>query len=240
MKHLFLTAASLSLLACSPSVMAHDGGGSSDNRAMITVSATGMSSQTPDIASVSAGVVTEGKTAGQAMQANANLMSAVFKELQAAGLPPKNVQTSQLSLQPRYNYENNKAPVITGYEARNTVSAKSEDLDAVGPMLDALVRAGVNTINGVEFSVKDPTIGKAKALESAIKEAKEKAEFMARAAGVRLGKLQSLSESTGGNYYPQPMMMARTEMASDIANTQISAGEQSLSVTVNLVYAIVD
>jgi len=206
---------------------------------VISVSATGSTAQTPDTASVSAGVVTQGKTAGQAMRANAEKMNRVFTELKAAGILDKNIQTSQLSLQPRYDYSDRRAPKIQGYEARNTVSAKTEDLDGVGPMLDALVVAGVNNINGVQFSVKDAKAAKDKARDDAIREARAKAAAMADAAGVRLGKLQSLSESSGG-FRPQPLMAAARSASFDTAPTPVAAGEQTLSVTINMTYSIIE
>ena len=171
------------------------------------------------------------------MFGNATKMTRVFEELEAAQIEKKNITTSQLSLQPRYNYQNRQSPKIEGYEARNTVSAKTYDLDNVGSMLDALVKAGVNNINGVQFSVKDPKAAQDKAREEAILEAKAKAEAMAKAAGVKLGKLKSINESRS-NYAPQPVAYARASLAAESVSTPMSAGEQSLSITVNMTYEI--
>ena len=205
--------------------------------AQITVSATGEVSQIPDRASVSAGVVTQASTADAAMSANAAKMSAAFDELRQAGIKEKNIRTSQMSLSPRYNYKNRQSPNITGYEVRNTVSATAEDLDKVGPMLDALVKAGVNNINGVNFSVNEPEAAKAEAREKAVKAAKAKAEAMAKAAGVSLGNLTAISENSRGGFRPQPVAFARAESL-QASSTPIAAGEQNLSVTVNLTYEI--
>ena len=202
----------------------------------ITVSASSDVTTAPDLATVSAGVVTRGVTAGEAMRENANLMSQVFEQLKSAGLAPRDIQTSQLSLQPKYDRQNRSEPRITGYEARNTVTARTFDLDNVGPMLDALVKAGVNTINGVQFGVRDPKTAQALARDAAIREARAKAQSMATSAGVRLGPLQSLSENSRSGR-PQPMMMARSSMAME-ADTPIAQGEQTISVTVNMVYEI--
>ena len=207
--------------------------------AKIQVSATGTANMAPDMATVSAGVVAQGKTAREAMFGNATKMTRVFEELDAAGIEKKYITTSQLSLQPKYNYQNRQAPKIEGYEARNTVSAKTYDLDTVGAMLDALVKAGVNNINGVQFSIKDSKSARDKAREDAIREAREKAESMAAAAGVKLGKLKSLSES-GGNINARPVAYAMESRSAGGASTPISAGEQSISVTVNMSYDIVE
>ena len=205
----------------------------------LEVTATGKVSTAPDRATVSAGVVTEGKTAREAMMANATKMNAVFEGLKAAGIAEKNIQTSQLSLQPRYNYKDQQTPKIDGYEARNTVTAKSEDLQSVGAMLDALVKAGVNNIGGVEFSVDNPEAAINEARTKAINSAKEKAQSMAEAAGVKLGHLMMMSEVNSGNQ-PRPMMMQASFRgeAMDSSPTPIAGGEQSLQVTVNLSYAI--
>lgn len=237
MKKLILITASVFAMSCSSN--AHETGSDATHQVSmgkIYASGTGHAAQAPDQASVSAGVVTEGETAGEAMRKNADLMTSTFAALKKAGIAERNIQTSQMSLQPRYDYQNGQKPRITGYEVRNTVSAKSEDLKKVGPMLDALVDAGVNNINGVTFTIKDSESAKDKARVAAIETAKVKAQGMAKAAGVRLGKILEIRES-GGNYQPpQPMMMS-ARIESD-ASTPIAAGEQTLSVTVDLTYAI--
>ncbi len=206
----------------------------------LNVSATGHADVAPDRATVSAGVVQQGKTAREAMMANATLMTAVYDELETAKIPKSDITTSQLSLQPQYDRRDRNKPTIKGYEARNTVTVKSDDLEQVGPMLDALVRAGVNNINQVTFTVKDPKSALEKAREDAIREAREKAKNMAAAAGVKLGPLLSMNES-GGGMNPRPAMgySSRMEMSSG-AVTPISAGDQTLSVSVNLSYALID
>lgn len=202
----------------------------------ISVSATGQSYRVPDTATVSAGVVTQAATAGEAMAANSRQMNATFNALLQAGIAQRNIQTSQLSLQPRYDYTDRQAPRITGYEARNTVTAKSENLESVGAMLDALVRAGANNINGVTFSIKNPEAAKSEARAMAIQNARRQAEEMAGAAGIRLGRIVSLTES-GGYNQPRPMMMSAR--ADSMESTPVAAGEQALSVTVNITYEIV-
>ena len=228
-------AAAALLAACQPATTYINS--ASASAPQIQVSATGQSFMAPDMASVSAGVVTQGKTAREAMFGNATKMTRVFEELEAAQIEKKHITTSQLSLKPRYNYQNRQSPKIDGYEARNTVTAKTHNLDNVGAMLDALVKAGVNNINGVQFSVKDPKAAQEKAREDAILEAKAKAEAMAKAAGVKLGNLKSLTESRG-NFSPQPVAYARASLDSASVSTPISAGEQSLSITVNMTYEI--
>lgn len=238
MKKFALIAAGALVLACSPvagnPVSAHDSTHSQFSKLQVT--GTGTVSQAPDQASVSAGVVTVAASAGEAMRQNARQMTAAFKALKAAGIADRDIQTSQMSLQPQRDYQNRTKPRITGYQVSNTVRARTTNLNNVGPMLDALVGAGINSINGVNFSIKDAKNAKGKARHEAILAARAKAESMANAAGVRLGRILSLSES-GNTYNPQPMMMRSASM--DSAPTPIAAGEQNISVTVNITYEIV-
>ncbi len=242
MKKFILITASILAMSCSPvsnqTASAHDGSAAHEtiNQGKLYVSATGHAAQAPDRASVSAGVVTQAPTAGAAMRENARQMNAVFKALKAAGIVERNITTSQMSLQPQYDYQNRKAPRITGYEVRNTLSAMSDDLDKVGPMLDALVSAGVNNIGGINFSIKDAKSARAKARMDAIALARTKAENMAKAAGVRLGKVLEIREGGGYTPRPQPMMMVKS--MDMMESTPVAAGEQTLSVTVNITYAL--
>jgi len=236
MRTSFFTGVAIALLACSP-VTAHDSGQHGSDTGHISVSAVGEAQRTPDMATVSAGVVTQGQTAGEAMSANAARMSETFAELKRAGIADKDMQTSQLSLQPRYDYQNRKAPRITGYEARNTVTARTYDLNNVGPMLDALVSAGANNINGITFGVKDTKEAKSEARMEAVKNARAKAQEMAAAAGIRLGKVMSITEGSV-RAMPQPMMMRASMDMAESASTPVAAGEQTLSVNVNMVFEI--
>ena len=245
MKKFVLLTASIIAMSCSPvsnqTAIANEGAAAHQmmHQGKLFVAATGHAAQAPDRASVSAGVVTNAPTAGDAMHANARQMNAAFKALKAAGIKDRDITTSQMSLQPQYDYQNRKTPRITGYEVRNTVSAMSDDLEKVGPMLDALVSAGVNNINGVNFSIKDAKSARSKARMDAIAQARAKAENMAKAAGVKLGKVLEIRE--GSNYSPQPQpMMMRSMAADNIEATPVSAGEQTLSVTVNITYALVE
>ncbi len=203
----------------------------------ISVSATGNSYQVPDVASVSAGVVTQAANAGDAMRANAREMNAIFDALEAAGIEQRHIQTSQLSLNPQFDYSSKQRnQKIIGFEARNTVTAKSDDISQVGAMIDALVSAGANNINGINFGIKDSKAAKSDARREAVNDARRKAEEMASAAGVRLGRILDMSESSHQSG-PRPMMRAMAMESAD-SSTPISGGEQTLSVTVNITYAI--
>ena len=235
-KSLFLLASAAMLAACQPASTPSYYGPSQyqGSQAVISVSASANVKVAPDQATVSAGVVSQSKDAGQAMRDNAEKMNKVFEALDEAGIDRKNVQTSQITLQPRYDYSDRKAPRITGYEARNMITVMTDDLAKTGAMVDALVKAGINNINQVQMTVKNPEEAQNKARAEAIAKAKAKAESMAQAAGVKLGDLKSLNESGGG----RPPVMYQRAAAMEMDSTPVAPGEQTVSITVNMSYAI--
>jgi uncharacterized protein YggE len=206
--------------------------------AEFSLSATGEVTLVPDQASVSVGVVSRGDTAAAALRANANAMDGVFRELRRAGVAERDIQTSQLSVNPvytRYNSNEGEEPRIVAYEARNTVTALVRDLDDVGPAVDAMFEAGANTLNGVNFSSSRMEDARDEARRAAVANLHARRDLYAEAAGFEVVRLLNFSES-GGMSRPMPMM-ARAEFASD-AGTQIAAGELTISATINATWEI--
>ncbi len=192
---------------------------------------------TPDIAVVSAGVVTQSVDASSAMRENAARMSRVFAALKQAGIAEKDIQTTSVNLSPQYRYNNNEAPVITGYQASNTVSVRFRDIGKSGAVLDALVKQGANQINGPMLEVESPQAAQDKARLDAIKTLQARAALYAKATGLQVKRILSISESV--DYSPGPMPMARMAMAAPAAEkTDIAAGEQSIGVSVSVVFEL--
>jgi uncharacterized protein len=188
----------------------------------------------PDMAQVTAGVATTAPTAAQALSANSARMKGVFAALEKLGVPQKNIQTTNFFVSPQYSNGDNNAPRrLTGYQVNNDVTARIEDVNKLGGALDALVAAGANQINGVSFSVQNdaPLLEKARA--QAIADARARAETYARAAGVSLGPILSITEG-GGDAPPRPMY----RMAAMAAETRIAPGEQSITADVSVVWEI--
>jgi hypothetical protein len=189
----------------------------------------------PDQAQVNAGVTTSAATAAQALAANTTRMTGVFAALKKAGIAEKNIQTINFSVSPQYtNGTNTERPRLTGYQVSNDVSVRLEDVSKLGATLDALVTAGANQMNGISFSIRDTAAMLQKAREAAIADAKDRAETYARAAGVTLGPIQSISE--GGGSGPVPMFKAVRMMAS--APVPVAAGEESVAADVSVVWEI--
>ncbi|HWA91715.1 MAG TPA: SIMPL domain-containing protein [Rhizomicrobium sp.] len=203
---------------------------------LLTVSGLGEAKAVPDRATLSTGVVTQGRNAAAALAANARAMNAVFAALKAAGIADKNIQTSSMSVSPQYSdAKPGVPPKVVGYEVSNNVSVTVDGLDKLGATIDALVAAGSNQIDGPSFSIADPKPLLAVARAEAVADATERAQAYAKAAGVTLGPIQSIGE--GASYSP-PMPMSRMAFAAKDAPTPIAAGEQSVSASVTITWEI--
>lgn len=204
---------------------------------LLTVSGTGEAKATPDQASISAGVVTEAKQAGDALAANSRAMNAVFATLKRFGIADKSIQTSNFSVTPQYPDYNSKEPRrIIGYQVSNTVTVTVDDLTKLGPALDALVSSGANSLGDIAFSVRNEKPLLAEAREAAVKDALAKAETLARAAGVLLGPIVSINEE--GAAAPVRPMYRMAVAAAPAAPPPVAAGEESLTVSVTVSWEI--
>ncbi|WP_421790791.1 SIMPL domain-containing protein [Hyphobacterium sp.] len=204
----------------------------------LSLSATGEVQAAPDLAMVQSGVVSEGRTAAEALNANSRLMASVFSALDRAGIERQDVQTSNLQVNPVWsNYSSGESRRITGYQVTNMVTARVDDLDNLGGTIDALVSSGANNIQGVTFGLEDDSAARNEARRRAVAALRQTADLYATALGIELGGLIEFSES--GGFSPQPRaMLARTE--SFDASTPVAAGQLTVSVTINGVYAIED
>ena len=203
----------------------------------LNLSAYGETRLAPDMATINVGVNTEGATAQAAMQANAKQMNQVMAALKRGGIAAKDIQTSQLSVEPQYVYEQNQPPKLTGYRAVNQVTVTVHDLSKLGEAVDATVAAGANTAGGINFGLDDPTAAENAAREKAVKALAAKADLYAKATGYRVLRLVSLSE--GGSYSPpQPMPMAAMSARFKEADTAVSPGEVKVRVDVTGLYEL--
>lgn len=204
----------------------------------LSVSGTGRVKTAPDVADISIGVTERAKEAAAASRQAASAMDAVVKSLLEAGIDEKDIQTTNLSLNPVYDWNSEPAKLI-GWEANNQVNVTVRDIDSVGSVVDAAVRAGANQVNGISFRVEDPTEAEALARTAAVEDARVKAEQLAADAGVEIVAVVSISESS--SQPPQPLYMDRAEMAyaaGDTAATPVLPGEVELSVSVFIQYEI--
>lgn len=199
----------------------------------LDIVARGETRRVPDIATVSAGVVTQAADAASALRENAARMARVSAALKKAGIADRDIQTSNIALNPQYKYGENVPPIITGYQASNTVSVRFRDIGKAGAILDALVATGANQINGPDLTLDKPEEAMDEARLDAMKTARSRAELYAKAAGLRVKRILSISES-GDLPPPMPIMVTARRMSMDVAESKISAGEQTVGVTLSV------
>ncbi len=203
----------------------------------LDVTARGDVRRVPDVAVISAGVVTNAADAAGAMRDNAGRMSRVLVALKKAGVADKDVSTSSVNLSPQYRYIENEAPAIIGYQASNQVTVRFRDIAKSGTILDALVKEGANQINGPTLMIDKPEAAQDEARVAAIKSARARAELYASALGMKVKRVISISESEGYSGGPVPVMAMR-QMDSVAAKTEIMPGEQSIGVNVSVVFEL--
>jgi len=204
----------------------------------LDVVATGEVNRVPDIALISAGVVTRAATATMALSQNAQQMARVVAALRRAGVAERDIQTSSINLNPEYRYVENQTPVLTGYQASNQVSVRFRNIAESGAILDALVAQGANQINGPSLTIDKPETALDEARRDAIAKARARAELYAQATGKRVGRMLSISEGGGGPRPYEIMQTGRMMAQAASADTKIEPGEQTLSVTINVSYEL--
>ncbi|HOK54276.1 MAG TPA: SIMPL domain-containing protein [Armatimonadota bacterium] len=200
----------------------------------IAVSGTAEVRVAPDIAYVTLGVRTRAAQANQAVERNTTAMQQVTQALRRLTIPEADIQTVQFSLQPVFEYPREGTPRLTGYEATNLVRVTVRDLTRVGAVIDAAVQAGANVVQDVAFALRDEAEVRATALTRAIQDARSKAQVMARALNVNLGRVINATETTAPIVFP---LVARAEAGAG-GVPPISPGQIEVQATVNVVYAI--
>jgi uncharacterized protein YggE len=203
----------------------------------LDISATGEVTRVPDIAVITSGVVSRAPTATGALQDAAGRMQKVLAELKRAGVEERDIQTSNVNLNPEYRYPENQSPQLTGYTATNQLTIRFRDIRNSGKIIDALVGEGANQINGPSLTIDKPEAALDEARANAVQIGRARAELYARSLGLRVVRVVSVSES-GGYAVPPPAppmpMMARAGMAS----TNIEPGEQKLQVTLAMTFEL--
>jgi hypothetical protein len=209
----------------------------SEPRPTMALSGHGEVKARPDMAIVTIGAMTSGTTAREALDLNNKAMEAIMASLKSAGIEDRDIQTSGFSVAPRYNYnQSNEPPKVVGYDVMNNVTVMVRQLAGLGKILDTAVSQGSNTINGVSFTIADPEPLRDEARKLAFADARRKADIYAGAAKISLGDIVSLSEASG--MQPPVPVYAKTMAAEASRDVPIAAGEQVISVDVNVVWAL--
>jgi uncharacterized protein len=228
-----------------PALGAPSIGGSEPPARTITVSGSGTLTLSPDVAHVGLGITASRPTVEAARAEAARVMTAIIAAARAKGVAEKDIRTSGISLSPQYGPDCSYAPsgsacvkpgTIAGYTMNEQVDVTVRDLGVVGAVVDAATAAGATNVNGISFEVDDPSKAETDARLAAIRAAHDKADAMAHAAGVSLGQVISISETSVPSPYPYAGYAAGK--AVDSAATPVQPGTQDLQATVTVVYAI--
>jgi hypothetical protein len=202
----------------------------------IVVSGTGRVAVDPDVAELRLGVAIARPTVDSARAAAAEAMAAILAAVTAAGVAARDVRTTLLSVQPRYDYSDGKAPTLTGYDLANVVDVTVRDLATLGGVVDGALTAGATSLDGLTFRVDDPREPERTARTAAVAEARSRADDLAAAAGVSISGVADIVEGGRPPGGPQPKA-ARALLAAD-AGTPVQAGTTEISVTVTVTFRI--
>jgi len=201
----------------------------------ITVTGEGVIDGIPDIATLSLGVTTTGDTAAAAMAANTEGLNAVMARLKAAGVADRDMQTTNLSINPNWTgYDSGQRQRIDGYTASNQLTVRIRDLAGLGQVLDAAIQDGANTLNGLSFGLSEPRPAMDAARKAAVEDARARATLLVEAAGATLGPIVSIAEG-GGYMPPQPMFRQSADAAGAVP---VAAGEVATTASVTVVFEI--
>lgn len=200
----------------------------------ISVSGSGEVQTQPDLAIIDVGVQTEDESAQSALDENNTRTEALMDALDGAGIPEENIQTTRFQLIPNYRYDNeNDTQTLIGYSVSNIVQVQTNDLDALGVLLDLAVDAGANTIQNIRFEVSDPESIANQAREAAVEDARNKAEQLAKLTGSALGIVMSIHETSSN-----PVPVERPAFAAEAAGVPIEPGGYRLNISVEITWML--
>ena len=202
----------------------------------IVVSGTGRVAVEPDVAELRLGVAIARPTVEAARAAAGEAMNAILAAVVGAGVARRDVRTTLLSVQPRYDYRDGKAPTLTGYDLANVVEVTVRDLAGLGAVVDGALSAGATSLDGLSFRVDDPREAERAARTAAVAEARSRAEVLAEAAGVAIEGVAGIVEGGPPPAWPQPKA-ARLMQAAD-TGTPVEAGTTEIAVTVTVTFRI--
>jgi uncharacterized protein YggE len=192
----------------------------------------------PDMAVVTVGVMSQAQTAREALTQNTTAMEKIFASLKAGGIEARDIQTSNFSVNPRYDYgqNNRQPPRLVGYDVSNSVAVSVRKLDTLGSVLDTVVSQGSNQINGIMFAIADDDKLQDEARKVAVADAERKAKLYAEATHITLGQIMGVSES---NFQPpQPVFYGKAMRADAAGAVPIAEGEQTVAIDVNIMWEI--
>jgi uncharacterized protein len=216
-------------------------GKSSETRDTISISGEGSVVIVPDIATVRLGLESTNPDVAKAQEENTNKMNEVIKDIKGFDIEKEDIQTSSYSIYPDYKYTQDKGRVLNGYKVSQALTIRIRNFDSISDVLALAGKYNLNQVGGLEFTVDDPEEAKQEARLEALEQAQNKASDLANAADVKLGKIVSFNESSGGrndydSYYKMEAMSGLGG-SGDIAPS-VEAGSQEITVYVTVQYEL--
>lgn len=230
---LFLSAVLLSCAALFTPITAQ----AAEEPPILSVSGSGMVQGAPDQAAITLGVVTRAETAAEAQQENAVKATAIRNALIALGIEDSDVKTEEYNFRPEYSREGAER-VVVGYTASNTMRVRVRNVAIVGDVVDAVLVNGANTIHSLDFSIRDTDALRKRALESAVKDARSKADAIAHALGKSIVGVHHVTENTGMFQPRQSNTMIMKSMDMAMESTPIDTGTMSLTADVHIEFIL--
>lgn len=200
----------------------------------ISVTGEGKAVGIPDVGLISLSVLSEKNTAKEVMKDNSTKMNDIIKFIKDNGVEAKDVQTSGYYLNPRYDFQDGNR-IFRGYDLTSTLSVKIRNLDKISEIIDGAVSRGANQIGNIQFIIDDEAKLKDEARDKAIVQAQDKAQQIAKSAGLTLGKIISFSENGGAVAYPQSLYLDKGISAGGGGSAPaVEQGSQEIQVSVTL------
>lgn len=209
-----------------------------DNAPILSVDGEGIGTAAPDRATVTIGVTSHAADAGKAQNDNAWTSEQVNTAIKALGIDAKDIQTNNYSFHPTYRTADNHRNEIDGYTVNNSIIVVVRDINLTGKVIDASLRAGANEISSLDFTASNTQAVRKEALTNAVKDARDKADILAKSLGKRITGIRNISESTGAfetRRYGNAMLASMK-----MADTPIEAGSLSLTARVHIDFALSD
>lgn len=208
----------------------------SQKQDLFTVDGTGKVTVVPDTAIVEVGVNTNRPSVKAAQTEANNIINKITANLKKLGIPDLDIKTSHYSIYPNYDYQGDTNR-ISGYQVSTGLTVTVKNLEKINGVIDSTTSDGANVVGGIQFTL-DETRQKQlmqQARDDAVKEAKTKAENLARSAGITLGRIVNIQESTPS--YPRPIYQSAGKLADGGGgDTQIQPGSTDITSSVTLSY----
>lgn len=236
-RHILLLVCTLMMLSCSMAFAAAQQ--EAPAQPTLSVDGQGTGTATPDMATITIGVTTQGSDAAKAQNDNAWTSNQIQKAIQDLGIADKDIQTRNYSFYPNYSTEKGQNNKITGYTVNNSVIVVVRDIKLTGKVIDAALNNGANEINSLDFSASDTRAVRKTALLNAVQDARDKADVIAKGLGKRIVGIQNVSESTGYLETRRFNMLPMAAMAKD-ASTPIAPGSLSMTANVHVDFILGD